>query len=224
MPIPSMRPSRQGNEQDAPRRERDARRIEKLEREVARLREDRDRWKHRSKRIQEQLDAARRAGCRQAAPFAKNRPQGRGGRPEGRWNLWPRCARRCAASTSKSATARTVDGACRAGIGCRPQTHSARPEWKRVPVSPPWWCRCTSRWAVPLAKLAKLLQTTFGLAVTPGGLMHLLHRVARDATPLYALLREQVRNSPVVVPDEIGWRVGAVRQRLWVFATPETTL
>ena len=76
-----MRPSRQGNEQDAPRRERDARRIEQLEREVARLREDRDRWKHRSERLQEQLDAARRAGCRQAAPFAKNRPQGRGGRP-----------------------------------------------------------------------------------------------------------------------------------------------
>ena len=59
---------------------------------------------------------------------------------------------------------------------------------------------------VPLAKLAKLLQTTFGLQVTPGGLVHLLHRVARDAAPLYALPREQVRHSPVVVPDETGWR------------------
>ena len=77
---------------------------------------------------------------------------------------------------------------------------------------------------VPLAKLAKLLRTTFGLQVTPGGLVHLLHRVARDAAPLYGLLREQVRNSPVVVPDETGWRVGAVRHWLWVFATPQTTL
>ena len=74
---------------------------------------------------------------------------------------------------------------------------------------------------VPLARLAKLLRTTFGLQVTPGGLVHLLHRVARGAAPLYGLLREQVRNSPVVVPDETGWRVGAVRHWLWVFATPQ---
>ena len=56
-------------------------RIKELEQEVTRVREDRDRWKQQSERLQEQLDAARRAGKRQAAPFAKDRPQGRGGRP-----------------------------------------------------------------------------------------------------------------------------------------------
>ena len=64
---------------DAPRREEDPRdtRIKQQDSEIARLREDlaqsnrdRDHWKRRSERLQEQLEAARRAGHRQAAPFA----------------------------------------------------------------------------------------------------------------------------------------------------------
>ena len=57
---------------------------------------------------------------------------------------------------------------------------------------------------MPLAKVADLLQTRFGLHVTPGGLAHLLHRAARDARPAYEALREQVRNSPVVTGDAAG--------------------
>ena len=38
----------------------------------------RDRWKRRSEDLKKQLDEARRAGKRQAAPFAKERPQGSG--------------------------------------------------------------------------------------------------------------------------------------------------
>ena len=60
--------------------------------------------------------------------------------------------------------------------------------------------------------------------MTPGGLVHLLHRAARDAGPTYTALREQVRNSPLVTPDETGWRVGAVRHWLWVFVAPKTTV
>ena len=77
---------------------------------------------------------------------------------------------------------------------------------------------------VPLAKVAHVLRTTFGLQVTPGGLAHLLHRVARDAAPTYTALCEQVRNAPVVTPDETGWRVGAISHWLWAFVTPETTV
>ena len=68
------------------------------------------------------------------------------------------------------------------------------------------------------------LKTKFGLDVTPGGLVHLLHRTARAAAPAYAALCEQVRHSPVVTPDETGWRVNALRHWLWAFATPETTV
>ena len=66
---------------------------------------------------------------------------------------------------------------------------------------------------VPLAKVAHLLRTRFGLSVTPGGLAQVLHRAARDAAPAYTALCEQVRNAPVVTPDETGWRVGGERQR-----------
>ncbi len=75
---------------NVPRRGQDPRdkRIEKLEREnaklidrLARTTRERDRWKRRSERLQKQLDDARRDGRRQAAPFAKDRPQGDGKRP-----------------------------------------------------------------------------------------------------------------------------------------------
>ena len=77
---------------------------------------------------------------------------------------------------------------------------------------------------VPLAKVAHLLGTQFGLTVTPGGLAQVLHRTARQAAPTYTALCQQVRESPVVTPDETGWRVGAMRHWLWVFATPRTTV
>ena len=77
---------------------------------------------------------------------------------------------------------------------------------------------------VPLAKVAHLLRTTFGLQVTSGGLAHVLHRAARAAAPAYTELCEQVRNAPVVTPDETGWRVGGVRHWLWTFVTSETTV
>ena len=77
---------------------------------------------------------------------------------------------------------------------------------------------------VPLAKVTHLLRTQFGLTVTPGGLAQVLHRTARQAAPTYTALCQQVRESPVVTPDETGWRVGAMRHWLWVFATPQTTV
>ena len=82
--------SGRGGGSKAPRREQEPRdkRIEELQRENVKLNEDlvrtirdRDRWKRRSEHLEKQLDAARRAGRRQAAPFAKDRRQGRGGRP-----------------------------------------------------------------------------------------------------------------------------------------------
>ncbi len=77
---------------------------------------------------------------------------------------------------------------------------------------------------VPLAKVARLLRTRFGLEVTARGLVRLLHRTARDATPVYRELCRQIRNAPVVTPDDTSWRVGAVPFWLWRFVTPETTV
>ena len=60
---------RRGHERDRFKRERD------------RWKRERDRLKRQNERLTQLLGAARRAGFRQAAPFAKDRPQGRGGRP-----------------------------------------------------------------------------------------------------------------------------------------------
>ena len=273
-----MRAPRQSNDPDASRREPDPRdsRIEQLERENTQLREDltrtehdRDRWKRRTGRLQQQLDAARRAGFRQAAPFAKERRQGCGKRP----------GRRAGAQYGRQACRRRpaqVDEVHQAPLPTKcPDCGGAvavervatqyqedlpvvRPVVRRFDIEVGHCAQCRRRiqgrhalqtsdalgaarvqlgpevaslavqmhtqMGTPLAKVTDLLGTRFGLPVTPGGLAHLLHRTARDAAPTYAALCRQIRESDVVTPDETGWRVGAVRHWLWVFATPATTV
>ena len=273
-----MRPPRQSNDPDASRQERDPRdsRIEQLERENTGLREDltrterdRDHWKRRTGRLQQQLDAARRAGFRQAAPFAKERRQGCGkrrGRRAGAQYGRQACRRRPAqvdeihqaplptrcpdcggvVAVERVATQYQEDlpvvrpivrrfdievghcAQCRRRVQGRHalQTSDALGA-ARVQLGPEVAAlvvRMHTQMGTPLAKVTDLLGTRFGLPVTPGGLAHLLHRTARDAAPTYAALWRQVRESDVVTPDETGWRVGALRHWLWVFATPATTV
>ena len=247
-------------------RERDAKR---LQRKNDRLQRENERLKQQVERLKRQLDEARRAGRRQAAPFAKDRPQGRGGRPGrragaeyGRHGCRPRPAR------VDETHAAAVPVACPDCGGAVEVTRVAsqyqeelpvvRPVVRRFDIEVGHCSRCQRRvqghhvlqtsdalgaagvqlgpgvvalvvelhteMGVPLAKVAHLLRTTFGLQVTPGGLAHVLHRAARAAAPAYAALCEQVRNAPVVTPDETGWRVGGVRHWLWAFVTPDTTV
>ena len=77
---------------------------------------------------------------------------------------------------------------------------------------------------VPVAKVATILRTGFGLTITPGGLAHALHRVAARASPTYHALVRAVRQSPVVAPDETGWKVGGRLWWLWVFVTQTVTV
>lgn len=73
-------------------------------------------------------------------------------------------------------------------------------------------------------KIAALLYDWFGLRVRPSGVTHALHRAARQAVPTYRALREQIRGSPVVSPDETSWKVGGRLWWLWVFATARTVV
>lgn len=77
---------------------------------------------------------------------------------------------------------------------------------------------------LPLGKIATLLRECFGLTITCGGLVHAVRRAARQAEPTYAALCETIRGSPVVSPDETGWKVDARLQWLWGLATPDTTV
>ena len=263
--------TRRERDDKARRRQNDhlQRQNDRLQRQNDRLQRQNDRLQHRIDHLEQQLAAARRAGHRQAAPFAKDRPQGRGGRPGrrpgaeyGRHGCRPRPAR------VDETHAAPVPAACPACGGAVEVTRVAsqyqeelpvvRPVVRRFDIEVGHCSQCQRRvqghhvlqtsdalgaagvqlgpgvvalvvelhteMGVPLAKVAHLLRTTFGLQVTPGGLAYVLHRAARAAAPAYTELCEQVRNAPVVTPDETGWRVGGVRHWLWTFVTPDTTV
>lgn len=73
-------------------------------------------------------------------------------------------------------------------------------------------------------KVAALLRDWFGVTVRPSGVTQALHRAARQAAPTYATLRDQIRGSPVVSPDETSWKVGGRLWWLWMFATAHTVV
>ena len=255
------------------RRERDTKKQQRengrQQRQIDGLQGQIERQKREIEQLRGQLAAARRAGFRQAAPFAKDRPQGRGRRPGRRAGTqYGRKACRPRPARVDQTLEAPVPTACPDCGGSVEVTHVAsqyqeeipevRPIVRRFDIEVGRCSQCRRRvqgrhvlqtsdalgaagaqlgpgvvalvvelhteMGVPLAKVAHVLRTTFGLQVTPGGLAHLLHRTARDAAPTYTALCEQVRNSPVVTPDETGWRVGGLRHWLWAWVTPETTV
>lgn len=73
-------------------------------------------------------------------------------------------------------------------------------------------------------KTARTLELIAGIKITPGGVVQAVARQARALEPTYRALIESVRESPVVAPDETGWRVDGHRAWLWAFATEEVTV
>ena len=133
------------------------------------LQRQNERLRRENEHLKKQLGAERRAGRRQAAPFAKDRPQGRGGRPGrrpgaryGRQGRRPCPARSCA---SRSATLpwsrpmRPVGASAPSATGCgrpsprrRPSTPSARAAdsttRKRSSGPTSTACSCATGWVV----------------------------------------------------------------------------
>jgi transposase len=66
------------------------------------------------------------------------------------------------------------------------------------------------------SKIARLF-AYHGLSVTPGGVTQAVARAGRRAAPTYAELVAGARASPVVAPDETGWRVNGAKAWLWAF-------
>jgi transposase len=76
---------------------------------------------------------------------------------------------------------------------------------------------------VPAGKTARLFGQ-LGIQVTPGGVVHAVARAARRVQPTYQALAAGVRASPVVAPDETGWRVGGGKAWLWAFVGAQVTV
>lgn len=73
------------------------------------------------------------------------------------------------------------------------------------------------------AKVARLFGE-LGLSVTPGGITQALTRLGTDASATYDALLAALRVSPVVSPDETGWRIDGKRGWLWVFVGDKVTV
>lgn len=257
--------------------------IEELRRENARLRQDlerseaerdrieraRARLERENTRLKEELEAARRAGARQAAPFSKGAPKRRprrAGRKPGA--AYGRHGQRPVPTVVHETHDVPVPATCPACGDRVYETHVAaqyqedlprvQPLVRRFDVHVGRCRRCQRRvhgrhplqtsdalgaaavqlgphavalavslnkqFGVSFGKIATLFRDRFGLHVTASALVRALHRAAAQARPTYAALCQTVRTSPVVVPDETGWKVNAVLHWLWVFATATTTV
>lgn len=250
--------------------------IDEQRREIERLREDlrrseaeRQRLRRENEKLKEELDAARRAVYRQAAPFSRGTrvvPTRRPGRKAGA-GYGVRSYRRAPERIDETYTAPLPSQCPHCAGPVRPERVTTQYQ-EELPVQRPLVrafhvhigrcrrCRrrlqgrhplqtsdalgaaavhigpqavalavlLNKRYGLPYGKIAALLRDRFDLSVTRGGLVHAIHRAARQAQPTYARLCVMVRGSPVVTADETSWRVDAELQWLWAFVTPETTV
>jgi hypothetical protein len=116
-------PSPRSKNESVSELEQARREIERLQRELERVERERDRLRQQNERLKQQLDAARRAGFRQAAPFAKPLTAIRSGPGERR-----------AAPTARKRTAGFRHASMKPMMRvCRRDVPSATaPSWKRA--------------------------------------------------------------------------------------------
>jgi transposase len=57
-------------------------------------------------------------------------------------------------------------------------------------------------------KISRFFQMFFGIKITRGGSCQIMQRVAECCESHYAAIVTRVRESPFIVPDETGWRIG----------------
>lgn len=77
---------------------------------------------------------------------------------------------------------------------------------------------------VSYAKTSEMMLRWFDISITRGGLCQAQQRLARAVEPTYDALVEYVRHSPIVAPDETGWKVEGLLNWLWVFVTADVTV
>jgi transposase len=73
-------------------------------------------------------------------------------------------------------------------------------------------------------KISRLLEQMAGLRVSRSTLCRALLRTASKSRPIYEELVNTIRESPVVYPDESGWRIGGLGAWLWAFTNRRETV
>jgi transposase len=243
--------------------------IECVEAERIRLERERARLEREISRLKDELEAARRAGARQAAPFSKGAPTRRPRRPGRKpGRAYGRRGQRPVPTVVHEQHDVPVPTTCPTCGDRVRETHVAAQYQEDLPPVHPvvrrfavhvGQCRSCHRrvqgrhplqtsdalgaaavqlgpqaialaallnkqFGVSFGKVAALYRSRFALHVTPSALVRALHRAAAQSEPTYTALCETVRTSPVVTPDETGWKVRGLLHWLWVFATATTTV
>lgn len=243
--------------------------LARVQAERAQLERERERLRRENERLRKDLDAARRAGFRQAAPFSKGAPvphPRRPGRKRGR--AYGRQGRRAVPPVIDETYDVPLPRACPGCGAAVEDTHvtvqyqedlpPVRPRVRRFAIHVGRCRGCGQRvqgrhplqtsdavgaaavqigsdavataavlnkhLGVSFGKIATFFAERCGLRVARSAIVRALHRAADKALPTYAALVQTVRGSPMVVPDEIGWRVHAALWWLWVFVTRDTTV
>jgi len=70
---------------------------------------------------------------------------------------------------------------------------------------------------ITLEKILQILNQTFQMKVTKGGLIQAWHKIADILTLVYDDIGNQAKQSAVLYIDETGWRVSGITHWLWCF-------
>ncbi|MCO5164843.1 MAG: transposase [Planctomycetes bacterium] len=136
----------------------------------------------------------------------------------------PRSSRSSAASTSTSVAA----GAVTAGSSAPPAPDLRRSRSGRRPArTEPNVAFATALnkvYGPSWAKVAHLIEKGFGVKASASAYCRAATRLGEKLDPTYDALARRVAASPIVYPDETGWRVGGHRRWLWVFVAGPVTL
>lgn len=74
---------------------------------------------------------------------------------------------------------------------------------------------------VPFDSLVFLLNHQYGIAVSKGGIVQILHRTKEWLGPEYTKLKQTIRASPLKYADETGWRIHGVNNWIWTFLSKD---
>jgi len=72
-------------------------------------------------------------------------------------------------------------------------------------------------------KIVQVFRDLFGIIISRGGVAQSILRAGQRCQRAYQEIRQSVHDSPQVVPDETGWRVGGIQHWLHVLVGDEAT-
>ena len=72
-------------------------------------------------------------------------------------------------------------------------------------------------------KVSRVLESLFGISLTPSGSVHTVLRMARRCEPVYDTICQSVGRSAWIVPDETGWHVAGLGAWLHALVSAEAT-